>query len=173
MRIVLIGLVLALGFSGSAVAAGEAAGLRIAVTPNPGRADQALVVTVESFRTTCSQLPLQIGTQVLAGGVIRFRLDGTDACGSFPPHARSYVVGPLAAGEYTFRFAYCGFNVPDGVDDCAPSIADIPVRVRGVASAVHAIPATSANGAGLLALLALCLGVRAARRRRRAPAVPR
>lgn len=119
------------------------AGYRFSVAPQPARETDALIVTIETLRQQCVPLPTVIGLEDLGNGVMRIPLPGSDACSQNPPATRSYDVGRLPPGRYVFRFALCGLPPWVPGDGCAPPLAELPVHVRGVSAAPHAIPAHS------------------------------
>jgi hypothetical protein len=137
----------------------------IDVFPNPARSDATIAITVTPLAPLCAPLSQALFLQNPGDNVLRVDLGGSDVCeGSFAD-PQQYVLGPLAAGNYTLRFVRCnGLPVPGG--ECA-IVEERALTVFGVSQSPAAVPSLSNAGVALATSLLALIGVLAATRRER------
>lgn len=141
-------------------------GYTFTVSPNPVPPGQAITVTATNATVHCFPLPVTMPFQDVGGGVIEFDLLVSDACFNAPPETRSYNIGTLPAGDYTFRFIGCAGNAPPGAPTppCG-EFGSVPVTVFGLSGTRFNIPMLSGSMMILLGFAVMVIGALAPRGR--------
>lgn len=124
------------------------------VLPASPVAGEPFSIKVNVVAGSCHQLSPLLPITNLGADIIRVEVVISDICTVNPAQERVYQIPPLAAGEYTFRYAFCGVTVLGyscttiGEDTVVVSPGSVPARP-------HAVPTSSWAGMAATVLFVL------------------
>ena len=130
-----------------------------AVLPPSPIAGESFSINVSVSEGSCHVLLPIFPVSPQGSNVIRFEVVVGDTCTpNLPAQERTYSIGPLDVGSYTFRYAFCGSTV-FGYNCSTIRESAVTVVPGAVSPRAHTVPIWSLAGMGtaivLIALVAM------------------